>query len=189
MPRHFRLLLLIALFSTIAGVKSIHAFSLTSPEKTGIAIGGGSSYDPEPTFGFLQLSLSAIYDYEEIMPHGAPDPLKFKFELNLGGADYSGTRLLTSFNFYALYYFYGYGTPTFTPYIEGGAGIVYSDFQVEGQGLRVNFNPQAGIGCEWRPAPDHTLFTAVHAYHISNGNLDDDNRGINGVLLQFGYYF
>ncbi|SDP48668.1 acyloxyacyl hydrolase [Desulforhopalus singaporensis] len=165
------------------------AFSLSSPEKTGVAISGGSSYDPEPTFDFLQMSLCAIYDYEDIMPHPAPDPLKFKFELNAGGTDHPDTRLLTSFNFYAVYYLYALSAPTMTPYIEGGAGIVYSDFQVEGQGLRLNFNPQAGIGCEWQPHPDHTLFTAFHAYHISNGGLNSDNRGINGVLVQFGYYF
>ncbi len=168
---------------------TIYAFSLSSPEKKGIALSAGSSYDPEPTFSFLQLSLSALYDYESIWGHQAPAPLKFKLESNLGGADWSGTRLLASFNFYALYYLQALETRTIRPYIEGGVGIVYTDFQVEGQGLRVNFNPQAGIGCEWQINPATTLFGTLHAYHISNGGLDDDNRGINGVLFQVGSFF
>ncbi len=166
----------------------LQAASTTKMEHIGIGINLGSSYDPDPTFGFAQITLSAIYDYETIMHHQAPEPLKFKFEGNLGFADYSGTRLLTSFNFYALYYLRSIQTSHFVPYIEGGAGIVYSDFQVEGQGLRINFNPQAGVGCEWKLRSGTTLFSAVHAYHISNGGLDSDNRGINGILFQMGYH-
>lgn len=123
------------------------------------------------------------------MGHRAPEPLKFKFEGNVGLSDYSGARLLASFNFYALYYMRSFETATLKPYLEGGAGLVYSDFQVEGQGLRVNFNPQAGIGYEWKITPDRTMFSGIHAYHISNGGLDENNRGINCVLVQIGYYF
>lgn len=165
------------------------AFSLNSPEKVGIGVNGGSSYTPDPTFTYFQFNLSAIYDYEQIFPHAAPEQLKFKLEGNAGLADYPSRRLLASFNFYALYYLQHMELPQITPYIEGGVGLVYSDFQLDGQGLRINFNPQAGIGCEWRTESGKTVYGAVRAYHISNGGLHHDNRGINGVLVQFGYLF
>ena len=122
------------------------------------------------------------------MGHRAPEPLKFKFETNLGAADISGKRLLASFNFYALYYLKGMNVGRFRPYVEGGAGVVYSDFQLEGQGLRWNFNPQAGIGLQWYGPEGMNGFAALHAYHISNGGLHSDNRGINGLLFQLGIF-
>ena len=187
---YLRTIILSFILSWLSLTGLANAFTLLSPEKIGVGLGGASIYDPEPNFGFVQLSLSAIYDYEEIMRHQAPDPLKFKLETNIGIADYSaGARILTSFNFYALYYLPKLTTKSFTPYIEGGAGIVYTDFQVDGQGLRVNFNPQAGIGGEWLLTSGRTIFGAIHAYHISNGGLNEDNRGLNGVLFQLGYYF
>lgn len=165
------------------------AFSLKNPEQTGGAIILGSSYDPQPDFGFVQLSLMALYDYEQIMPHRAPEPLRFKLEGSLGLADDSERRLLTSVNIFALYYLKAFESVHLRPYVEAGAGIVYSDFQVDGQGLRFNFNPQAGIGTEWQMMDGRRGYGALRAYHISNGNLHSDNRGINAVTFQLGVYF
>jgi len=167
----------------------LNAFSLETPEQTGVAVVLGSSYDPAPTFEFAQLNITAIYDYEQIMPHRAPEPLRFKIEGNFGLADNSQKRLLASANFLALYYLRRLETKSFRPYIEGGAGIVYSDFQVKGQGLRLNFNPQAGIGTEWQSASTARWYSAVRAYHISNGGLHRDNRGINAVTWMLGIFF
>jgi hypothetical protein len=164
------------------------AFSLANPENTGMAVVVGSSYDPEPTFGFIQVSLMALYDYEQILPHRAPEPLRFKLEGNLGMADFR-PRLLASANFFALYYLRKLETKSFRPYIEAGAGLVYSDFQVDGQGLRLNFNPQAGIGTEWQSATGVRLYSAVRAYHLSNSELHRDNRGINAVTWMLGMFF
>jgi len=167
----------------------LEAFSLENPEQTGMAVVLGSSYDPDPTFEFSQLSIIAIYDYEQIMSHRAPEPLRFKIEGNFGLADNSRKRLLASANFLALYYLHRLKTRLFRPYIEGGAGIVYSDFQVKGQGLRLNFNPQAGIGTEWQSASTTRWYSAVRVSHISNGGLHRDNRGINAVTLMLGIFF
>ncbi|WP_419175765.1 acyloxyacyl hydrolase [Desulfosediminicola sp.] len=171
------------------GVKQVKAFDLASPERVGIAMTAGASYHPAPTFEFVQLSGLALYDYKQIFPHQAPDQLKFKLETNIGAADFSGLRLMASLNFYAVYYLEKFQTNKLRPYIEGGAGIIYSDFQVEDQGLRINFNPQAGIGVEISGDDGRTFFGALHATHISNGGLHSDNAGINGLLFQFGYLF
>jgi len=130
----------------------------------------------------------ALYDYEQIFPHRAPEPLKFKLEGSLGVADVSSLRAFCSFNFFALYYLNAFQTTRFRPYLEAGAGIIYTDFQVEDQGLRINFNPQAGIGSEFEMA-GRRWFGVLRAHHISNGNLHHDNRGINSILFQVGFQF
>ncbi len=165
------------------------AFSLDHPQARGVAVNLGSSYDPEPTFGFTQLSLMALYDYEQIWNHAAPEALRFKFEGSLGGADDSQARLLASANIFALYYLEQLRTAHLQPYVEAGIGLVYDDFQVEGQGLRINFNPQAGIGVEVKDLAGHDWYTALRGYHISNGHLHHENRGINAVMLQLGLMF
>ncbi|NOQ50978.1 MAG: acyloxyacyl hydrolase [Desulfuromonadaceae bacterium] len=169
--------------------ETARAFSLKNPEQAGVAINLGSSYDPQPTFRFAQLSLMALYDYEQIMPHPAPEPLRFKLEGSLGLADDSEQHLLASANFFALYYLRNLENGHFRPYVEAGVGVAYGDFQVDGQGLRFNFNPQAGIGAEWQTQGSQRCYGALRAYHISNGNLHRDNRGINAVALQIGIFF
>ncbi len=183
----FWLLSFFVLFSLLVP-KSLQAFSVKNPEKTGVALVVGSSYAPQPTFEFAQLSLMALYDYEQIMPHRAPEALRFKFEGNVGLADVSPLRALVSGNFFALYYLQDLQFGSFLPYLEGGAGVVFSDFQVEGQGLRINFNPQAGIGTEWQGG-NRSYYGAVRIYHLSNSGLHQDNRGINAVTLQIGAHF
>ena len=165
-----------------------YAFSLADPEHTGAAVNLGYSYDPKPESGFVQLSLMALYDYEQIMPNPAPEPLRFKFEGSLGVADASRRRAIGSLNFFALYYLEALQTAKIHPYVEGGAGIIYTDYQVRGQGLRINFNPQAGIGSEFRLG-DRLWYGALRAHHLSNSHLYRKNRGINSLMLQFGFYF
>ena len=165
------------------------SFSLKNPEQTGIALNLGSSYDPDPIFRFAQLSLMALYDYEQIMSHPAPEALRFKIEGSVGAADVSSNRAMVALNIFALYYLNGVSRGEFKPYVEAGIGIAYNDFQVDGQGLRFNFNPQAGIGAEWQMFGTQPWYSALRAYHLSNGNLHSDNRGINGVLFQLGVSF
>jgi len=131
----------------------------------------------------------ALYDYEQIMPHRAPEALRFKLEGSLGLADDSRPRALASGNFFALYYLRGLETRSFRPYVEAGAGVVFSDFQVDGQGLRLNFNPQAGIGTEWQVRGNRSGYGALRAYHLSNSELHQDNRGINAIIFQLGLLF
>lgn len=167
----------------------VFALSLDAPEQTGVAMLLGSSYDPQPTYRVAQLSLMALYDYEQIWSHRAPEPLRFKLEGNLGLADGPQTRLLASANFFALYYLRGLQGAGLTPYLEAGAGLVYADFQVEGQASRLNFNPQAGIGAAWQDDAGRSWYGALRAYHISNGGLWSANRGLNAVVLQLGRDF
>lgn len=186
--RHLLVLCLLWIVPLLSARQSF-AFDLTSPEQTGIAAIIGSTYDPAPNFSFSQISLMALYDYEQIMPHPAPDPLRFKLEGSLGLTDHQGKRFIGSVNFFAHYTLERFETAIFRPYVEAGAGLVYGDFQVKNQGLRINFNPQAGIGSEMTTRTGQRYYGAIRAYHISNGGLNKDNRGLNGVIVQLGILF
>ena len=149
----------------------------------------GHSYDPDPTFGFVQINGLLQYDYDKLWPHRTPEPLYFKMEASLGAADFkSETRLMSSVNILAQYYLADV-TARLRPYGEAGIGLIYTDFQVDDQGLRLNFNPQAGIGCDLRSHSGVVWYANFRIHHLSNGGLHHANRGINSVLIQFGRYF
>lgn len=171
------------------GISEGYAFELRNPQHRGAGMVVGSSYDPSPALGFALLSAMAVYDYEQIMSHPAPEALRFKFEGNIGLSDHAHPRVLTSGHIFALYYLRALAYGALHPYIEGGIGLIYTDFQVKDQALRLNFNPQAGIGTEWHTQGGARWYTALRAWHVSNGGLHQDNRGINGVVLQCGRIF
>jgi lipid A 3-O-deacylase len=154
------------------------------PTRFAAAAIGGHAYDPE-TIDFVLLSGVALFDYDRIWPHRAPAPLRFKVEGSLGGTVEGRQRGIAAANIFALYYLDRWRTAGLRPYGEAGIGLIYTDFQVHHQGLRINFNPQAGIGAEFGKHG----FAALRLHHLSNGNLHHDNRGINAVLLQAGRYF
>ena len=162
---------------------------LSHPERLGVGLTWGHSYDPSPTFGFGQLTGVFQYDYDRVWPHRAPEALFFKLEGSLGLASYQGNeRLLASANMLAQYYL-APKTDRLRPYLEAGIGLIYSDFQGEEQGLRLNFNPQAGLGCDYQVSSGTIYFSNLRLHHLSNGELHHDNRGANSLLLQIGRYF
>jgi len=160
-----------------------------TPTQYGMSVTAGSSYDPTNNISFYMMSGFIMYDYEKVWKHKAPDELRFKIEGSLGVADDYKTRLAASMNIFAVYYPDLFDSQTFRPYVEGGVGVIYTDFQVKGQGLRINFNPQIGLATEIKINSDRTFFLALRLHHISNGGIDDENRGINSVLCMLGYYF
>jgi len=158
------------------------------PDRYSLGLTLGNTYDPESDTGFLLLTGSALYDYDKVWPHKAPDALRFKVEANVGGSFKPDRDLMTSAGVFALYFLEpisGYG---FKPYIEGGIGLIYTQHRVDGQGLHVNFNPQIGIGTELSFGSDAVYFAAVRLHHISNGGLDDDNRGVNSIVFVIGKF-
>ena len=155
----------------------------------GVSAVTGKTYHPDNNIDFFMLSGFIIFDYEKIWGHKAPPQLRFKAEGSIGAAHENKMKLVTSVNMFALRYLDFLQTHTLKPYIEGGIGVIYTDFQVRGQGLRINFNPQMGIGTEIRTRSKNTLFISLRLHHISNGGLNHENRGINSVMGMLGYYF
>ncbi|MBF0117690.1 MAG: acyloxyacyl hydrolase [Desulfobacterales bacterium] len=145
------------------------------------------SYDPNNDIKFNMISGFLLFDYDKIWKHKAPDELYFKVEANFGITNQK--QVVASSSIFALYYLDKYSLKSVRPYVEAGIGLVYTDFQIHKQGLRVNFNPQAGIGAEFFSKKLPSFFLAFRLNHLSNGNLHKENRGINSVFLQLGHFF
>ena len=160
------------------------------PDLYGIGTTFGSTYDPVTNINFLQFNAFALYDYEKVWRHAAPEPLRFKVECNLGLTTSNPYRAICSVNMLALYYLDNLSSQSLRPYIEGGIGIIYTDFQVKDQGLRINFNPQLGIGTEILIDSKPAFYVAIRAHHFSNGEIrHEENRGVNSVVLVVGRFF
>ena len=159
-----------------------------SPTRYGAALLVGNAYDPD-NIGLLIAQGQMLVDYDRIFWHAAPKSLRLKFEANAGLTTDGRQRSLLAVNMLAMNYLERYRSGCWTPYVEAGIGLIYSDFRVDGQGLRFNFNPQAGAGYEYALENGAALTMALRLHHISNGNTYDENRGVNSALLLFGYLF
>lgn len=158
----------------------------TVPTRYGLATLHGSSYDPDQ-IGLSILQGFALFDYDRVFWHSAPEKLRLRVEGNLGVTSDGRARTFASLNMLAFYYFTH--AKQWRPYGEAGIGLIYSDFHVEGQGLHLNFNPQFGAGVEFALPDDQALQAGLRLHHISNAELHDDNRGINSWLLVLGWTF
>jgi lipid A 3-O-deacylase len=143
----------------------------------------------EETLLFSQAVGFALFDLKTLWRHPALDPLRFKVEVSAGSTLNPDTRFMASAGIFVLYYLDWLAVGSLRPYFEGGGGGIYTDFKVDGQAYRFNFNPQIGIGAEFKAGSDLSCFTAVRLNHISNAGLNDDNRGINSIVFMLGLYF
>ena len=159
------------------------------PTRYGLAGVFGKTFDPVGDINYLQLTGFVMWDYDRVWRHWAPDPLRFKIEGSAGLTTSPKIRGMASVGMMALHYLEFISRPRWNPYIEGGIGVIYTDFQVDGQGSRFNFNPQIGIGTEIQVESDPPFFGAIRLSHISNGGLHDDNRGVNSVVIMIGRFF
>jgi hypothetical protein len=154
-----------------------------------LAVSIGTTYDPVGDIRMLLLHHVWLIDYDRVMPHLAPAALRFKTEATLGLTDGDPCRAIASANMLAFHYLDWPHLPATRLYGEAGIGLIYTDFRVEGQGLRFNFNPVFGGGLEFRTDDGRSWSCALRFHHLSNADLHHENRGINSVLLQFGLFY
>ncbi len=159
------------------------------PNRYGMTITGGNTYDPSSRISFAQVTGFALLDHEKIFPHTAPDPLRVKFELSVGALTRPAMRAVASAHIFSLYYIDVLTTEMLRPYIEGGIGGIYTDYRWAGQGTRFNFNPQLGIGTEIETAMGDTYIISTRLFHVSNAGFNKQNRGLNAVTLSLGRFF
>ena len=171
--------------------KQVDSSTQFVPTKSGISLNSGYTYDPSDNIFFLQVSLFRLYDYDRIWKHKAPDNLRFKVEGSLGSAllDGNDARFIANTGVLALLYLNRLETDLIKPYLEAGIGIIYTDYRVKGQDYRLNFNPQAGIGIEFKRKGKQNRFVSLRMHHISNGGMGSINRGQNSIVFAFGQYF
>ncbi len=74
-------------------------------------------------------------------------------------------------------------------FTEAGLGLLYTDLDPEQFGSQIDFLVQAGIGFRYRLANDRFFRFSYRYQHVSNGGLDEDNKGIDSNFLIFGLSF
>jgi hypothetical protein len=181
-----RVVIAAALAAAVLLVPDTSRAAETEPTRSGIAVSCGVSYSPLG-MDFCLLTGILMFDYDRVWWHEAPESLRFRVEYSLGAILEPETRLMTSANMIAHFYYPGTSAEKVRPYIEGGIGLIYTDFRVEGQGWKFNFNPLLGLGFEF--GPDPAMFLEGRVNHISNGGLDEENTGVNSVQIMLGRYF
>jgi lipid A 3-O-deacylase len=189
----FKLTVTIVVFLLVTGIPRTGLAEEGSkdeiPTRYGLAGVVGKTFDPVSDIWFVQLSGFAMWDYDKIWRHWAPDPLRFKVEFAAGSTTTPETRAMISVGMMALYYLDFFSTSRLLPYLEGGIGVIYTDFQVEGQGSRFNFNPQIGFGTELKWDSGAPFFGTIRLNHISNAGLSSENRGVNSLVLMIGRFW
>jgi len=158
------------------------------PTRFGFGLSYGNSFHPDSKIGFILANYLVMFDYDKVWPHSAPENLRFKLEFSLGSTTTPENWPMGSAAMMALYYLDFLDSEAVRPYIEGGIGLIYTGFRVEGQGSRLNFNPKAGFGFEF-PIGRESLFTSLRWDHLSNAYLNHDNTSVDSVVLMFGAYF
>ncbi len=160
------------------------------PHRFGVAVTFAQGVGLSENYGMGLATLVGLFDYDRVWPHKAPDGLRFKVELTAGSATWpQGPRAVVSANILALYYLDSLAGSWWRPYMEAGIGGIFTDFQVDGQGSRINFNPVAGFGLEFPTASGPTWFTAIRASHYSNAGILENNQGVNTFGTMLGIYF
>lgn len=160
-----------------------------APDRYGMSVELANVYDPGTDIGFALLTGFGLFDYGKVWRQDRPKELCFKVEGALGSTFRPKARAVASMGMLALYYLDRIATPQLRPYFEAGIGVIYTDFRVEEQGLRFNFNPQLGIGAELLHKDAPSSFVALRLHHLSNGSFYHDNRGVNSLVLQIGRFF
>ena len=160
------------------------------PDQYGMSAEYGYTYDPHQNITFLLARVFAIYDYSTVWQQKQPNAaLRFKVEGAAGSTLTPANDLIVSVNMLALYYPRWLGGGSLRPYVEGGIGLIYTQFRVKGQGLHINFNPQLGVGCELPQEAGKNPFAAIRLHHLSNAEIFHENRGVSSVVLQIGRFF
>lgn len=189
---HFRrftalltMVLVISMTAMACAGESSFSSRLGEPDRRGLALQLASSYDPDFQTSTVTSNFSLHYDHGQLWDQVRSGNKEFKLEGVLGASVRPGVRTVVSINMMSLYYPDLPVRQGFRPYLEAGIGAIYNDFQVEGQGVRLNFNPQLGVGAVL-PGDG---FVALRLHHVSNGSLNHNNQGLNSLLFQVGRFF
>ncbi|MBN1592163.1 MAG: acyloxyacyl hydrolase [Candidatus Coatesbacteria bacterium] len=148
-----------------------------------------NTYKPNNDIQAIQMTAFAQVRPDRIWPEFPLKPLRFKVGCRAGITVHPNRRALVSGGLILLYYLGDFGPCHVRPYVEGGCHVIYTDFQVDDQGLRVNFNPQLALGVQFDVASEQSYFITFGLHHISNARMDTDNAGINSMAISIGRLF
>ena len=78
---------------------------------------------------------------------------------------------------------------TWSLYVDGGCGLMWTSHDVPPDSASFNFTPQAGAGMTWEIAADTRLMLGARWFHASNANTGSPNPSYNGVFAYAGVSF
>jgi hypothetical protein len=78
---------------------------------------------------------------------------------------------------------------TWSLYVDGGCGLMWTSHDVPPDSATFNFTPQAGAGATWEIATDTRLMLGARWFHVSNANTASPNPSYNGVFVYAGVSF
>lgn len=78
---------------------------------------------------------------------------------------------------------------TWSLYVDGGCGLMWTSQDVPPDSASFNFIPQAGAGLTWEIASDTRLMLGARWFHASNANTGSPNPSYNGVFVYAGVSF
>lgn len=161
------------------------------PIQAGFSVSLGHIYNPGQERGqFVMATGMLLVNHEKFPPFPASDAFRFKLEASLGKGSEASPGFMVSGNFLTLYYVDALATDVLRPYVEAGVGLIAVEEKWAGQGTTLNFNPLAGIGVEFALHGDQRrYFFSGRLFHVSNGGLHKDNRGLNAFILSTGVIF
>jgi hypothetical protein len=162
---------------------------LAAPERKAAAISLASSYDPNFNLSSFRGSVAALYDHGQLWDNIKSGNTAFKLEAVAGVLFRPEYRTVASVNMLSLYYPDFMKSSDLRPYLEAGIGVIYTDYRVDGQAYRYNFNPQLGIGAEVKGGKGDTFYVAMRLHHVSNSGINRDNQGVNSLLFQVGKFY
>ena len=82
-----------------------------------------------------------------------------------------------------------YRAETWSVYLDGGCGLVYFAQDVPAGASRLDFTPQIGAGVTCSVATDVRLMMGLRWYHLSNGQTNSTNPGVDMLEAYVGVTF
>ena len=83
---------------------------------------------------------------------------------------------------------YDWGQPL-VPFIEGGAGALYTGLRERGLGKHFLFSLPVGVGIEWFFTRTTALTATYRFRHLSNAGMSSHNTGLNADFYMLGFSY
>lgn len=162
------------------------------PDRYGMALSYGYCIQPADAVGYALVTVFGMYGLDRFSDSNVLKLFRIKAEINMGSTYMPDDKFMVSANIAGVYYLdkcVPWNTETVRPYIDFGAGGIYMDYRIPGQGQRFNFNPIVSIGTEIKPCSGPPYFVALRWSHVSNAEINSQNKGINALQFMLGRFF
>jgi lipid A 3-O-deacylase len=151
-----------------------------------LALEGGGTYIDEPVRFLLASLLVSLdgADAEGLLP--SLDPWHFRLELSSGLKVNRPFGIMASAVVFAQRHLRLLDAEDIHPFVEGGMGLIYTEYRIRHQPLHLDFNPNLGFGCDIGKAGAPHATLSLRWHHVSNANIRPPNNGVNSVVFVVG---